>query len=505
MRDRQRWLWRTALAGLLALAACDRVALRPPEQTSSSSLLGPGTSSSAGQRPWSAPGRVHDYDSVLIGGVPHVRQRPDFCGEAAAEMWLSFLGEPVDQDQVFALSGMPPERGMGATTRELKTALEQLGFSVGPVWSQVRAGRAAEDLADRFRELHADLVRGVPSIVCMHYDDSPRTTEHFRLVLGFDRERDEVVFHDPAVPDGAYTRMPRKQFLALWPLHYDPERWTVIRLRLASEQIRVPRPPTGVAPAELAQHVRALRRTLPTGFTVVVEPPFVVVGNDSPERVRQYAAGTVRWAVERLRRDFFSHDPSRILDVWLLKDASSYRRLVVERFGGEPSTPYGFYSSEQDALVMNIATGGGTLVHEIVHPFMEANFDGCPAWFNEGLGSLFEQSADRAGHIVGRTNWRLAGLQQAIRDGSVPTFRWLMATTSDRFYGPGSGLHYAQARYLLYYLQERGLLRRYYREFVRDHDHDPTGYRTLLRLVSSSDPEVFQEQWERYVLGLRFP
>jgi hypothetical protein len=213
----------------------------------------------------------------------------------------------------------------------------------------------------------------------------------------------------------------------------------------------------------------------------------------------------VRWAVQRLRRGFFSRAPSRILDVWLLKDAPSYRRLVVRRFGGEPSTPYGFYSSEQDALVMNIATGGGTLVHEIVHPFMEANFPRCPAWFNEGLGSLFEQSADRDGHIVGLTNWRLAGLQRAIREGTVPSLQWLTATTSDRFYGSGSGLHYAEARYLLYYLQEQGLLRRYYREFLRDHERDPTGYRTLIRLVKNPDPDAFQEQWERYVLGLRFP
>ena len=54
-------------------------------------------------------------------------------------------------------------------------------------------------------------------------------------------------------------------------------------------------------------------------------------------------------------------------------------------------------------------------------------------------------------------------------------------------------------------LQEQGLLRRYYQEFVRDHERDPTGYRTLMRLVGSPDPDAFQEQWERYVLGLRFP
>ena len=32
------------------------------------------------------------------------------------------------------------------------------------------------------------------------------------------------------------------------------------------------------------------------------------------------------------------------------------------------------------------------LVHEMVHPFMDADFPACPAWFNEGLASLYEQS-----------------------------------------------------------------------------------------------------------------
>ena len=50
---------------------------------------------------------------------------------------------------------------------------------------------------------------------------------------------------------------------------------------------------------------------------------------------------------------------------------------------------------------MNISTGGGTLVHEIVHPFVAANFPNCPAWFNEGLGSLYEQSGEVNGAIHG--------------------------------------------------------------------------------------------------------
>src|SRR5664279_1403049 len=99
---------------------------------------------------------------------------------------------------------------------------------------------------------------------------------------------------------------------------------------------------------------------------------------------------------------------------------------------------------------MNFATGGGTLVHEIVHPFVEADFPDAPSWLNEGLGSLFEQSAERNGHIIGLTNWRLAGLQKAIRKKGLTTFEALAKTSSSEFYRDHEGTNYAEARYLLY-------------------------------------------------------
>jgi hypothetical protein len=154
---------------------------------------------------------------------------------------------------------------------------------------------------------------------------------------------------------------------------------------------------------------------------------------------------------------------------------------------------------------MNIATGGGTLVHEIVHPFMRANFPQCPAWFNEGLGSLYEQSSSRDGHIIGLTNWRLPALQEAIRAKKVPSFQALTATSSAEFYDQDPGTNYAQARYLAYYLQEQGLLGRFYREFRASAATDPTGYATLRSVLGSPDMGAFQKRWESFVLGLRFP
>lgn len=217
--------------------------------------------------------------------------------------------------------------------------------------------------------------------------------------------------------------------------------------------------PRAIAPNkdDYAAHIAALRKRLIANnvlsMDVRIEQPFVVLGNGTPDALARNAQ-TVRWAATMLEQDFFSARPDKILDVYLFEDARSYGLSVRALTGELPTTPYGFYSSENAGLFMNIATGGGTLVHELVHPYVEADFPNAPPWLNEGLGSLFEQSAEEAGHIVGRTNWRLAGLQAALVHGGVPTFQALTHLGANEFYGKGAGTHYAQARYLMYYLQE---------------------------------------------------
>ncbi len=249
-----------------------------------------------------------------------------------------------------------------------------------------------------------------------------------------------------------------------------------------------------------------VREQLPNdGFTIVRQSPFIVVGDEKPEAVRARARGTVKWAVDHLKELYFDQDPEEVLVIWLFADRESYRTNAKKLFGSTPETPYGYYSAHFRALVMNIATGGGTLVHEIVHPFMRANFPKCPAWFNEGMGSLYEQSAERDGRIVGLTNWRLAGLQEAISDDLVPAFATLLSTTEDEFYNHDPGTNYAQARYLCYYLQEKGLLVDFYKAFHKAHVKDPTGIRTLKSILAEDDLLEFQERWEKWVMELSFP
>lgn len=257
-----------------------------------------------------------------------------------------------------------------------------------------------------------------------------------------------------------------------------------------------------VTDAAFDAHLRQLAASLPRGMHLAALKPFAVIGNQSKGTVAQHASGTIASAVRRLKKLYFEDDPQEIIDVWLFKDDKSYRHYAKTLFGDTPDTPFGYYSEAHNALIMNVGTGAGTLIHELVHPLMRANFPEVPTWFNEGLASLYECSTNRNGQIWGLTNWRLGGLKRAIRNKSLPSFKEIMAMDAWTFYGEGSGDYYAASRYLLQYLQEKGLLQAYYRAFHTARTVDPTGYQTLLSLLNVDDEAAFQKKWERWVLQL---
>lgn len=238
-----------------------------------------------------------------------------------------------------------------------------------------------------------------------------------------------------------------------------------------------------------------------TGFHHERCGPFAIHSDDGDPVRRARHAETVSWFATAMRKMYFEHDPDGLTDVWLFKDKASYETTGTAFFGRGADSPYGYFSPRH-GLVMNIATGGGTLCHELVHAYMRANFPNCPDWLNEGLASLYEQCGQRGDLAVGLVNWRLAGLQEAITKRTVPTFESLCVTD---FYGANSGRNYAQARYLCLYLQDNGQLGQLMQEAMRDHASDPTAWRTLVRVMGGTDPATWQQQWERWVMGLKPP
>ena len=91
--------------------------------------------------------------------------------------------------------------------------------------------------------------------------------------------------------------------------------------------------PAALTKADFDKHVEQLKKKVPSkDFTVIVTPPFVVIGDEAPEQVRSRSENTVKWAVEKLKKAYFQQDPQQILDIWLFKDKASYESELQAAF-----------------------------------------------------------------------------------------------------------------------------------------------------------------------------
>jgi len=238
-------------------------------------------------------------------------------------------------------------------------------------------------------------------------------------------------------------------------------------------------------------------------FAIVESGNFLITGNLSQAKLQHWRARIQR-TQQAIRQQFFDKAPQQPIAVWLFDSAESYSHYNRHLWSVVPSTLYGYYLPDKHRMVMNIASGGGTLTHELVHPYIEVRFAHSPLWFKEGFASLFEQSRYVGGRIEGLVNWRLRVLQQAIKDQTRPSLEVMMAGSHTDFYGEKQGVYYAQARYLMYYLQSKGLLGDYYDQYRANFNSDPHGIRTLLKLLNYRSLKEFEPVWLSFIGRLQY-
>lgn len=254
----------------------------------------------------------------------------------------------------------------------------------------------------------------------------------------------------------------------------------------------------------LRARVAQLQAELGAEFAFRVDPPFVIAGDSAPARLAEQVE-MFQWALRMLQQQFFERRPKALVDVFLFRDKQSYEAHTQALFHEAPQSPYGYFLADKAALIMNIGTGGGTLVHELVHALMVENFPACPPWFNEGMGALFERPGELDGKIQGFPNWRQPILQAAIREKRTIPLSALFHLDGGAFYGTGYEVHYAEARYLLYWAQLHGQLEPLYREMLSHRAEDPTGEAAVKRVLGEPDLSAFQRRWERWALALPAP
>ena len=240
------------------------------------------------------------------------------------------------------------------------------------------------------------------------------------------------------------------------------------------------------------------------GMRYLVAGPFILAGDGTAEQLAQYRDGTVLAAARALEATYFRTPLREPVVICLFESEEPYKRLAREWFDQTDVPHFGFYRHADRVMFMNVATGTGTLVHELTHALIAPDFPAVPSWFNEGLASLYEQCSLSGDTITGLPNWRLPALQKAIRDGTLRPLKQLIEDP-DFYRQDLVGINYAEARYLMYYLQQQKMLTGYYRRFRDNVEKDPTGLNSLESAIEPQTLDAFEKQWRDWVLGLRYP
>jgi hypothetical protein len=253
------------------------------------------------------------------------------------------------------------------------------------------------------------------------------------------------------------------------------------------------------------EQTAATQKLLTDDLAMVVHSPFIIVGDYNREKLTSFYTDLIQPSAAALGRMYFVNKPDTPIVVWLFRDEKSYAHHAERLYGDKNVSVYGYYKPDKRALVMNMNTGGGTLIHELTHALAVYDFPGQPDWFNEGLASLYEQSIwigrGEQQQLIGMANWRLPKLQEAITAKQLPTMTLMMKEKD--FRGANVGRNYAQARYLCMYLQEQGKLGEFYRRYRDNRLNDPHGIASLEKTLGATAMATLDADYQKWVMNLK--
>jgi len=204
-------------------------------------------------------------------------------------------------------------------------------------------------------------------------------------------------------------------------------------------------------------------------------------------------------------RDLFQNKPRRPLFIVLLTAADSpkvFRRGIGGMFNPAAMTLFCSDMPVHKLLRMSVVTHEFT--HALHYADMGARHQQHPIWLIEGLATLFE-SSDRDGTVVPRHNHRLVAAQQAARDGRLLSWRALVKLNHMQFMMRAQ-LAYAQSRYMLFYMHEKGLLKRFYDEYTAKENYarDRSAIDSF-QVVFGKPIEEVERDWKAWLLEQRVP
>jgi hypothetical protein len=188
------------------------------------------------------------------------------------------------------------------------------------------------------------------------------------------------------------------------------------------------------------------------------------------------------------QRDLFTHPLQRFLAVIIPKDWRGSAK--------------GWFNPTDYTLTAK--SPGAVLTHEFTHALhmtdMEAFHQMHQNWIIEGLATLFEDSHIIDEHAQPQPNYRLKIIQNLVRGGHHVPFETYV-TWDQKAFMKAPGNHYSQARYMLFYLHQKNLLKRWYDAYVASFAKDATGAEAL-RTVCGKPLAEIEKEWAAWILSL---
>jgi hypothetical protein len=241
----------------------------------------------------------------------------------------------------------------------------------------------------------------------------------------------------------------------------------------------------------------------------LLEPSFVVAAQGAvADETFDEGIDLLARELRALRRSGLEAPLAHDVAIYLFPSWIPYNEFCAVRWGERCASPDGFYAPSDGLIVVDLGLGEGTLTHELVHPLLETDFPKAPLWLDEGIASLFEAPEfDDAGAMHGRTNWRLVRLENALNDDAQRPFArldTLFGMSDATFRDEREPLHYAVARFVCQWLDERGALWPFYRRYRDGVLRDRNG-EVAFRAAVGVSPSEAQRTWRAWLESLDAP
>lgn len=170
-----------------------------------------------------------------------------------------------------------------------------------------------------------------------------------------------------------------------------------------------------------------------------------------------------------------------------------------------PGLTLGYHLPYDKSVMVWLASGGGTLSHELIHALIEVDFPSAPGWLEEGIASLYE-GADGAWQPI--DNYRLYYLHSAGKrfNGLTPIRRLTALSKADFNHPQFARFHAASVRYFAFYLYRRHQALADIYKKVRDmQSRSVSAQIGVIEATLERSVEEIQADWESWVQDRSVP